>query len=185
LLLQQKDMQYMCKALPDHPLGYSLFARCAMNGQQMKLAQTFLAKGLEAAQAVGADTSIATMSYQRAAALLLGGAGPRVDAAEVQRHLQEGERAREAVLGWFPAPWTAAAEDGDPDRRLVLTKLLPELEKRTGAPLPAEGEVDALLGILYVTRPDAAVPPGAIQHLAGAEGVEVVAEGEGEEGEEQ
>jgi hypothetical protein len=29
----------MCKALPDHPLGYSLFARCAMNGQQMKVAQ--------------------------------------------------------------------------------------------------------------------------------------------------
>jgi hypothetical protein len=40
-------MQFMCKALPEHPLGYSLFARCAMNGQQMKVAQMFLAKGLQ------------------------------------------------------------------------------------------------------------------------------------------
>jgi hypothetical protein len=170
-------MQYMCKALPDHPLGYSLFARCAMNGQQMKVAQMFLSRGLEAAQAVGADTSIATMSYQRAAALLLGGGGPRVDAGEVQRLLQSGQRARDAVLGWFPETWKAAAEDGDPDRRLVLQKLLPEFEKRTGAPLPDEGEVDAMLGILYVTRPDAAVPAGALQQLVSG-GVEVVPEGE-------
>jgi hypothetical protein len=139
---------------------------------------------MQVAQEVGADTSIATMSYQRAAALLLGGAGPRIDAGEVQTLLEEGERARESVLGWFPQPWTAAAEDGDPDRRLVLTKLLPEFEKRSGAALPAAGEVDAMLGILYVTRPDAAVPAGAVQHLVG-QGVEVVAEGEeGEEGQE-
>lgn len=170
----------MCKALPDHPLGYSLFSRCAMNGQQMKVAQMFLLKGLEVAQAVGADTSIATMSYQRAAALLLGGGGPRVDAGEVQKLLQDGERARDAVLGWFPERWKAAAEDGDPDRRLVLQKLLPELEKRAGAPLPEEGDVDAMLSILYVTRPDAAVPAGALQQLVSG-GVEVVAEGEEEQ----
>lgn len=180
LYLQQKDMQYLVKALPDHPLGYSLFSRCAMNGQQMKVAQMFLQKGLEVAQAVGADTSIATMSYQRAAALLLGGGGPQFKSGEVQKLLQEGEKAREAVLGWFPGPWKAAAEDGDPDRRLVLEKLLPELETRTGAPLPEAGEVDAMLGILYVTRPDAAVPAGAIQQLV-SEGVEVVPEGEEQE----
>jgi hypothetical protein len=139
---------------------------------------------LQVAKDVGADTSIATMSYQRVAALLLGGAGPRIDAGEVQTLLEEGERARESVLGWFPKPWIAAAEDGDPDRRLVLQKLLPEFEKRAGAALPATGGVDAMLGILYVTRPDAAVPAGAVQHLVG-QGVEVVAEGEeGEEGQE-
>lgn len=174
----------MVKALPDHPLGYSLFARCAMNGQQMSVAQAFLAKGLEVARAAGADTSIATMAYQRAAALLLGGGGPRIDAGELQALLQEGEDAREAVLGWFPKPWEAAAEDGDPDRRLVLTKLLPEFEKRSGGVVPAEGQVDAIGGVLYVTRPDAAIPAGAVQHLV-SEGVEVVAEGEEEEGAEE
>jgi hypothetical protein len=40
----------MCKALPGHPLGYSLFARCAMNGQQMKVAQMFLDKGLQVSE---------------------------------------------------------------------------------------------------------------------------------------
>lgn len=174
-------MQFMCKALPDHPLGYSLFARCAMNGQQMQVAQAFLSKGLQIARAVQADTSIATMSYQRAGALLLGGAGPRIESQDVQELLQEGEQAREAVLGWFPEPWRAAAEDGDPDRSLVLQKLLPEFERRTGAPLPAAGQVDAMVGLLYVTRPAAAVPAGAVQQLA-AEGVEAVPEGE--EGEE-
>lgn len=174
-------MQYLVKALPDHPLGYSLFARCTMNGQQMNVAQMFLAKGLQVARAVSADTSIATMSYQRAAALLLGGAGPRVDAGEVQELLQEGQRAREAVLGWFPAPWAAAAEDGDPDRRLLLTKLLPELERRSGAPLPTEGQVDAMVGVLYVTRSDAGVPAGALQQVAAGQDEEAaIAEGDEE-----
>jgi hypothetical protein len=145
--------------------------------------QMFLSKGLEVARAAGADSSIATMTFQRAAALLLGGGGARIDSGEVQALLQEGNAAREALLGWFPKPWLAAAEDGDPDRRLVLTKLLPELEKRTGAELPAEGQVDAMLGILYVTRQDNAIPAGALQVVADEGGVEVVAEGE--EGQEE
>jgi hypothetical protein len=62
----------------------------------------------------------------------------------------------------------AAAEDGEPDRSLVLEKLLPELERRTGAPLPAEGSVPALAGLLYVTRPPSSVPAGAVQHVLAA-----------------
>lgn len=166
----------MCKALPNHPLGYSLFARCAMNGQQMQVAEAFLSKGLAVAKAVNADTSIATMSFQRAAAVVLGGAGPRIDAGEVQELLQQGEQAREAVLSWFPAPWKAAAEDGEPDRSLVLQKLLPEFERRSGAALPSEGQVDAMTGLLYVTRPAASIPAGAVQHLAAEGEVETVVE---------
>lgn len=74
-IAQQKDMQYMCKALPHHPLSYSLFARCAMNNQQMGVAAAFLEKGLAEAEAAGHDASVCMMSFQRAAALLLGGSG--------------------------------------------------------------------------------------------------------------
>lgn len=74
-IAQQKDMQYMCKALPDHPLSYSLFARCAMNNQQMNVAAAFLNKGLAIAETAGHDAAVCIMSFQRAAALLLGGSG--------------------------------------------------------------------------------------------------------------
>lgn len=74
-IAQQKDMQYMCKALPKHPLSYSLFARCAMNNQQMGIAAAFLDRGLAVAEVLGDDAGVCQMSFQWAAALLLGGAG--------------------------------------------------------------------------------------------------------------
>jgi hypothetical protein len=142
----------------------------------MAMAAAFLQRGLAAAAAARADTGTAVMSFQRAAALLLGGEGQdSVDAGQVQALLQEGEAAREAVLAWFPAPWAAAAEDGEPDRSLVLRKLLPEFERRTGGPLPQAGDVPALSGLLYVTRPPSSIPAGAVQHVAQA-GREVVEE---------
>jgi hypothetical protein len=108
---QQKDAQYLCMVLPSHPLGYSMFARCAMNGQAMPLAAAFLQRGLAAARAAGADSSVTAMAFQRAAALLLGGGGPKVDAAEVQALLQEGEDARNGVLVWWPEPWQVGCVD--------------------------------------------------------------------------
>jgi len=55
---------------------------------------------------------------------------------------------------------------------LVLQKLLPELERRReGQPLPQSGEVEALMGLLYVTKTPSSIPPGALmQLLGGAEG---------------
>eukprot|EP00882_Tetradesmus_deserticola_P021047 GHRQ01022765.1.p1 GENE.GHRQ01022765.1~~GHRQ01022765.1.p1 ORF type:complete len:205 (+),score=89.53 GHRQ01022765.1:158-772(+) len=166
-MAQQKDMQAMCKALPQHPLGYSLFARCCMNNQQMGVAAAFLERGLAAARAAGHDAAVCQLSFQRAAALLLGGAGKTVDAAVVQQLMQQGEAARESLLRWWPERWRAHAADGEPDRTLVLQKLLPELEKRQGQPLPAEGDVEVLHGLLYVTKAPSAIPPGALVQLEG------------------
>lgn len=166
-LAQQKDMQSMCKALPDHPLGYSLFARCCMNNQQMGVAAAFLERGLAAAAAVGHDAGLCQMSFQRAGALLLGGAGKTVDAGVVQQLIQQGEEARVLLLSWWPEGWRAHAADGEPDRTLVLQKLLPEFEKRQGVEFPASGEVEALHGLLYVTKAPAAIPPGALVQLEG------------------
>jgi hypothetical protein len=166
-MAQQKDMQSMCKALPQHPLGYSLFARCCMNNQQMGVAAAFLDRGLAAAQAVGHDAGVCQMSFQRAGALLLVGAGNTVDAAVVQQLIQQGEEARVSLLSWWPESWVAHAADGEPDRTLVLQKLLPEFEKRQGQGLPAEGEVEALHGLLYVTKAPSAIPPGALVQLEG------------------
>lgn len=168
-MAQQKDMQFMCKALPQHPLSYSLFARCAMNNQQMSVAAAFLDKGLACAQAAKHDAMVCMMSYQRAAALLLGGAGKALDAAEVQQLLKQGDEARESVLAWFPEVWRAHAADGEPDRTLVLQKLLPECEKRHGQQLPLEGEVEALHGLLYVTKAPSSIPPGALVQLEAGE----------------
>eukprot|EP00775_Hariotina_reticulata_P013201 gene13201-13332_t len=163
---QQRDMQFMCKCLPQHPLGYSLFSRCAMNHQQMAVAAAFLDKGLAKAEAARHDAATALMSYQRAATLLLGGAGPVVDAAVVQQLLKQGEAARESVLSWFPEAWKAHASDGEPDRTLVLQKLLPELERRReGQQLPQSGEVEAVMGLLYVTKTPSSIPPGALMQL--------------------
>jgi hypothetical protein len=177
---EQKDMQLMVKALPQHPLGYSLFARCAMNAQQMGAAAAFLSRGLDVAEAVGHDGARAVMSFQRAAALLLGGGGSSFDAAEVQRLLADGEAARQAVLSWWPPAWAAHAPDGDPDRSLVTQRLLPEWERRVGggAPLPADGEAVALAGLLYVTKAPSAIPPGALVQLeaGGGEGLAAVGE---------
>jgi hypothetical protein len=169
-MAQQKDMQSMCKALPQHPLGYSLFARCCMNNQQMGVAAAFLERGLAAAQAIGHDAAMCQMSFQRAGALLLGGAGKTVDAAVIQQLIQQGEEARVSLLSWWPESWRAHAADGEPDRTLVLQKLLPEFEKRHGQQLPGEGEVEALHGLLYVTKAPSAIPPGALVQLEGQQG---------------
>ncbi|KAF8070894.1 hypothetical protein HT031_000975 [Scenedesmus sp. PABB004] len=171
---QQKDMAAMAACLPGHALGYSLFARCAMNNQAMPLAAAFLERGLAAAAAARHDAATATMAFQRAAALLLGGGGPALDAGEVRALLSDGEAARGAVLAWFPAPWRPHAADGEPDRSLVQ-KLLAEWEKRHGSPLPDAGEAEALSGLLYVTKAPSTLPPGALQQTEEGE--------EGEEGE--
>jgi hypothetical protein len=60
-----------------------------MNNQQMAVAAAFLDKGLGKAEAAGHDAATALMSYQRVAALLLGGAGPVVEAAVVQQLLTQ------------------------------------------------------------------------------------------------
>eukprot|EP00879_Flechtneria_rotunda_P012289 GHRR01012835.1.p1 GENE.GHRR01012835.1~~GHRR01012835.1.p1 ORF type:complete len:201 (+),score=94.46 GHRR01012835.1:1252-1854(+) len=164
---QQKDMQCMCKTLPQHPLGYTLFARCAMNAQQMSLAAAFLQKGLLFAQATNDDTGQAIMPYQQAAALLLGGVGKTFHAAAVQQLLQQGAAAVESVLRWFPDVWNAHAVDGEPDKTLVLQKLLPAWEERHGGPLPAEGGAEALQGLLYVIESPTLLPPGALMHVGG------------------
>lgn len=106
--------------------------------------------------------------------LLVSHAGKTVNAAVVQDLLAKGEAARDSLLSWFPVAWNAHAQDGEPDRTLVLQKLLPEFEKRKGHPLPAEGEIDSLQGLLYVTKSPNAIPPGALSQVEGVEGLEVV-----------
>jgi hypothetical protein len=72
------------------------------------------------------------------------------------------------LLSWWPESWRAHAADGEPDRTLVLQQLLLEFEKRHGQQLPAEGEVEALHGLLYVTKAPSAIQPGALVQLEGS-----------------
>lgn len=101
-------------------------------------------------------------------------AGKSLEAASVQGLLSKGEAARESLLSWFPHVWAPQAQDGEPDRTLVLQRLLPEIEKRMGEPLPAEGQINSLHGLLYVTKSPNSIPPGALSQVQGVQGIEVV-----------
>jgi hypothetical protein len=163
----QKDAQYMAKVAPGNPVGYSLYARQAMNLQLMPLAVALLTKGLTVAAEVNDDCYTCAMACQKAAAMLLGGAGEEVEAAELQQLLQLGAEKRDSVESWFPAEIAEMAVAGEPDRTLVLEKLIPEWEKRQGGQKLAEtsGRVPALQGLLYVTRAPNSIPPGALAQL--------------------
>ena len=144
-------------------------------------AAALLTKGLTVASEVNDDSYSCVMSYQKAASLLLGGSGEEFDAEELQQLLHQGEAMRESVLSWFPELWRPVAVDGEPDRTLVLEKLVPEWEKRNeGRGLrEVKGKVGALQGLLYVTKAPSSIPPGAVRqleeagqgHLAAEEGV--------------
>jgi hypothetical protein len=128
---------------------------------------------LTVAAEVNDDSYSCLMSFQKAAALLLGGAGETFDAEELQQLLEKGEEMRESVLRWFPEPWRPVAVDGEPDRTLVVDKLVPEWGKRNateglGGLMEAKGNVGALQGLLYVTKAPSSIPPGAVRQLEAA-----------------
>ncbi len=148
--------------LPDHPLGYSLYTRTCMTFQHMAAAAAFLTRGLRVARAANDDAGIAAMSFQLAAAAVLGGRGHEFEASEVLGLMADGEEAREKLLGWWPQRWASSAMDGEPDRTLLITRLLPEVEKRSGSRLEAGAKLPALEGLLYVTAPPTSLPPGAL-----------------------
>ncbi|GBF93521.1 hypothetical protein Rsub_06654 [Raphidocelis subcapitata] len=101
----QHDHRAMVRALPDHALGYSLWARSAMGLQQAGVAAAVLARGLEAARAARDDAWEAAMCYQLAVAKILGGgaaaapAGGAAGAGGAAAAAAAGEGAAEAAEG--------------------------------------------------------------------------------------